>query len=93
MTFETFAIRVTHPVYGTGWFQHVLPEPGHACAHFDGTPDFAPGRRRVLARHLTPVRTWSNCPGCFAPDWCEKHQQCAAEFEPPLRGEAAERAT
>lgn len=55
MTRETFAIRVRHPDYGLGWFRHVLPEAGHACAEFDGTDRFAAGRRRVLSRDLTPL--------------------------------------
>lgn len=54
MTFETNAIRINHPRYGLGWFRHVLPEPGHACAEFDGTPEFPAGKRRVLTRDLTP---------------------------------------
>lgn len=48
----TNAIRIRHPFYGPGFFQHLLPEAGHARALFDIDDGV---ERRVLVRDLVPM--------------------------------------
>lgn len=54
MSSPAATIRVAHPIYGPGWFHHLLPEPGHARVQFDIDGSI---KRRVLVRDLAPERS------------------------------------
>lgn len=45
------ATRITHRLYGPGFFQRLLPEPGHALVQCDIDGGI---ERRVLVRDLVP---------------------------------------